>query len=75
VRDGAGVDLTVISPAHSDGAAALLLGDVDGQDTVAEDSVIEVQVALFLLICRDSNYCRTNPNGDVTKALNEPMIQ
>lgn len=46
----AGVDLTVISPSHSDGAAALLLGDVGGEDAVTEHGVIKVQVALLLLI-------------------------
>lgn len=51
----AGVDLTVVTPAHSYGAAALLFGDICGQNTVAENSVIEVQIALLLLICHQSD--------------------
>lgn len=53
--DRTGIDLTVISPSHSDGAAALLLGDIGGQDAIAENGVIKVQVALFLLIHQHSN--------------------
>lgn len=53
--DGAGVDLTVIPPSHSNGAAALLLGDVGRQDAVTEHGVIQVQVALLLLIRQHSN--------------------
>lgn len=45
----------MISPSHSDGAAALLLCDVDGQDAVAEHRVIQVQVALLLLVRQHSN--------------------
>lgn len=56
-EDGAGVDLTVVSPAHPDGAAALLLGDVGGQDAVAEHGVVQVQVALLLLVYQP-NFCR-----------------
>lgn len=56
--DRTGVDLTVISPPHPDGAAALLLGDIGGQDAVAEHSVVEVQVAL-LLLRQHSNCCRS----------------
>ena len=48
--DRTGVDLTVVSPSHSNGAAALLLGDVGGQDAVAEHRVVEVQVTLLLLV-------------------------
>lgn len=51
----AGIDLAVVAPAHADGAAALLFGDVCGQNTVAENSVIEVQIALLLLICHHSD--------------------
>lgn len=57
LRDRAGVDLTVVAPSHSDGAATLLLGDVGGQNTVAENRVVEVQVTLLLLLCQDSNRC------------------
>lgn len=39
VGDGAGINLTMISPSHSDGAAAFLLGDVGGEHAVAEHSV------------------------------------
>lgn len=55
VRHRTGVDLAVVTPAHSDGAAALLFGDVCGQNTVTENGVIEVQVALLLLICHHSD--------------------
>lgn len=51
----AGVDLAVVTPAHTDGAAALLFGDVRGQNAVTENSVIEVQVALLLLVCHHSD--------------------
>lgn len=51
----AGVDLTVVAPAHSNGAAALLFGDICGQNTVAENCVIEVQIALLLLVCHYSD--------------------
>lgn len=57
--DGAGIDLTVVAPSHPNGAAALLLGDVGGQDAVAEHSVIEVQVTLLLLVGHHSNRCRS----------------
>ena len=50
VVDRAGVDLTVVSPAHPDGAAALLLRDVGGEDAVAEHRVVQVQVALLLIL-------------------------
>lgn len=40
--DRAWVDLTVISPPHPYRAAALLLGDISGQDAVAEHSVIQI---------------------------------
>lgn len=59
VGDRTWVDLTVVSPSHSDGAAALLFGDVDGQNAVAEHCVVQVQVALLLLICQHPNGCRT----------------
>lgn len=51
----AGVDLTVVAPAHTDRTAALLFSDVCGQNTVTENSVIEVQIALLLLICHHSH--------------------
>lgn len=40
----------MVSPASSQGAAALLLGDIGGQYTVAEHRVIEVKVALLLVV-------------------------
>lgn len=55
MRDRTGINLTVISPSHSNGAAALLLGDIGGQNAVAENSVIKVQIALLLLIRHHSN--------------------
>lgn len=55
--DRTGVDLTVISPSHPNGAAALLLGDVCRQDAVAEHSVVKVQVALLLLVHLHSDCC------------------
>lgn len=54
-----GVDLTLVTPAHPDRAAALLLGDVGRQDTIAEDRVIQVQVALFLFFDINRNLCST----------------
>lgn len=56
--DGAGVDLTVISPSHSNGAATLLFGDVNSQNAVAEHRIVEVQVALLLLIRQHLNGCK-----------------
>lgn len=55
--DGAGVDLTVISPSHSNGAAAFLLGDVGGQDAVAEHGVVQVQVAFLLFLHEHADRC------------------
>lgn len=56
--DGTGVDLAVIPPSHSDGAAALLLGDVRGQDTVAEHGVVQVQVAFLLFLHKHVDRCK-----------------
>lgn len=52
------IDLTVVSPPHAYGAATLLLGDVGGQDAVAEHGVVKVQVTLLLLIRYHSDCCR-----------------
>lgn len=70
LRDRAGVDLTVVAPSHSDGAATLLLGDVGGQNTVAENRVVEVQVTLLLLLCQDSNRC----NGWIKKKKRTDVV-
>ncbi len=70
-----GVDLTVISPPHSNGAAALLLGDVGGQDAVAEHSVVEVQVALLLLVSQHSNCCRRKNTRSVSTQVLKMKIQ
>lgn len=44
------MDLTVVPPARPGRAAALLLGDVAGQDIVTEICVVQVIVALFSLL-------------------------
>lgn len=49
----------MISPPHSNGAAALLLGDVGGQHAVAEHGVVQVHVAFLLLVHLHSNCCRS----------------
>lgn len=40
----------MVSPASPQRAAALLLGDIGGQNTVTEHGVIEVKVALLLVV-------------------------
>lgn len=60
VGDRTRIDLTVVSPPHAYGAATLLLGDVGGQDAVAEHGVVKVQVTLLLLIRYHSDCCRSN---------------
>ena len=41
------MDLTVVAPAGTDGAAALLLGGVAGQDVVAHVGAVDVVVTLL----------------------------
>lgn len=48
-RDGAGVSLTIVTPGCPHSTAALLLGDVLGQDTVTQANVVDVVVALLAL--------------------------
>lgn len=64
--DGAGVDLAVISPSHSNGAAAFLLGDVGGQDAVAEHGVVQVQVAFLLFLHEHADRCGSESSVKTT---------
>lgn len=47
--DGAGVSLTVVTPGCPHSTAALLLGDVLGQDAVTQANVTDVVVTLLAL--------------------------
>lgn len=53
----------MISPSHSNGAAAFLLGDVGGQDAVAEHGVVQVQVAFLLFLHEHADRCRGRPQS------------
>lgn len=46
------MDFTVVAPACSSRAAALLLGGIVRQDVVAEVCVIQIIVTLSPLLCR-----------------------
>lgn len=48
-QDGAGVSLTVVTPGCPHSTAALLLGDVLGQDAVTQANIADVVVALLAL--------------------------
>lgn len=50
------MDLTVVAPACSDRATALLLGGVARQDVVTEVGIIQVIVALLPLASRGSRW-------------------
>lgn len=47
--DGAGMNLTVVTPASSQCAAALLQGDMAGEHTLAQVLIVQIIVALLTL--------------------------
>lgn len=50
IENRARVNFAVVPPTCAKRAAALLAGDVGGEDAVAEDGVVKVQVALLLVV-------------------------